>query len=178
MHLHSVSSRNEKADAQHEGGGGAIDFHQGRSTFSHGLTNFSCNLVHLVNGPSFWGQARKSGGLEYWEIAQRLSFGSVPCGPSFLSPTHLSRPSTSGWISTVAKCSSARPINFTVVNKIELIRATLEVMYDRPGVNVKVQQVSTFAFTLDLRYIASISFTPVKFMYVSSLKLRNSGNPP
>ena len=70
------------------------------------------------------------------------------------------------------------PINFTVVNKIELIRATLEVMYDRPGVNVKVKRVSTFAFTRDLRYIASISFTPVKFMYVSSLKLRNSGNPP
>ena len=60
-------------------------------------------------------------------------------------------------------------VNFTRVNKIE-------VMYDRPRVNVKVERGSTFAFTRDLPYIAFTSFTRVKFTYVSTLKLRNSGN--
>ena len=55
----------------------------------------------------------------------------------------------------------------TGINKIE-------VMYDRPRViNVKVERGSTFAFTRDLPYIASISFTRVKFTYVSTLKLRS-----
>ena len=56
----------------------------------------------------------------------------------------------------------------------------IEVMYDRPrAINVKVERGSTFAFTRDLRYIASISFTRVKFTYVSTLKLRSySGNQP
>ena len=60
-------------------------------------------------------------------------------------------------------------VNFTRVNKIE-------VMYDRPRVNVKVERGSTFAFTRDLPYIAFISLTCVKFTYVSTLKLHNSGN--
>ena len=60
-------------------------------------------------------------------------------------------------------------VNFRRVNKIE-------VMYDRTLVNVKVERGSTFAFTCDLPYIAFISFTRVKFTYVSTLKLRNSGN--
>ena len=60
----------------------------------------------------------------------------------------------------------------TRVNKID-------VMYDRLHViNVKVERGSTFAFTCDLPYITSISFTLVKFTYVSALKLRNSGNQP
>ena len=57
----------------------------------------------------------------------------------------------------------------TRVNKIE-------VMYDRTRVNVKVERGSTFPFTRDLPYIPFISFTHVKFTYVSTLKLRNSGN--
>ena len=47
----------------------------------------------------------------------------------------------------------------TLVNKIEA-------MYGRPRVNVKVERGSTFTFTRDLRYIASILFTWVKFMCV------------
>ena len=60
-------------------------------------------------------------------------------------------------------------VNFTRVKKIE-------VMYDKTHVNVKVERGSTFAFTRDLPYIVFISFTRVKFTYVSTLKLRNSGN--
>ena len=62
-------------------------------------------------------------------------------------------------------------VNFTRVNKIEVIS-------DRPRVNVTVKRGSTFAFTRDLPYIAFILFTCVKFTYVSTLKLRNSGNQP
>ena len=46
-------------------------------------------------------------------------------------------------------------VNFTRVNKIE-------VMYDRPRVNVRVKRGSTFAFTRNVPYITSISFTRVK----------------
>jgi len=67
--------------------------------------------------------------------------------------------------------------NFTRENKIEE-------MYEKPRVNVKVERGSTFAFTRDLPYIASILFTRVKFAYVkitqqckSTLKDSNvSGN--
>ena len=38
----------------------------------------------------------------------------------------------------------------------------IEVMYERPRVNVKVEQDSTFVFTRDFTYIASILFTRVK----------------
>ena len=62
-------------------------------------------------------------------------------------------------------------INFTRVNKIEVIS-------DRPRVNVTVKRGSTFAFTRDLPYIAFILFTCVNITYVSTLKLRNSGNQP
>ena len=62
-------------------------------------------------------------------------------------------------------------VNFTRVNKIEVIS-------DRPRVNVTVKRGSTFAFTRDLPYIAFILFTCVNITYVSTLKLRNSGNQP
>ena len=62
-------------------------------------------------------------------------------------------------------------VNFTRVNKIE-------VTSDRPRVNVTVKRGSTFAFTRDLPYIAFILFTCVNITYVSTLKLRNSGNQP
>ena len=64
----------------------------------------------------------------------------------------------------------------TRINKIEVMYDR----YDRPRViNVKVERGSTFAFTRDLPYIASISFTRVKFTYVSTLKLRSySANQP
>ena len=42
-------------------------------------------------------------------------------------------------------------VNFTRVTKIEM-------MYERPHVNVKVERDSTFTFTRYLRYIASILF--------------------
>ena len=38
----------------------------------------------------------------------------------------------------------------------------IEVMYERPRVNVKVERDSTFVLTRDLAYIASILFTRVK----------------
>ena len=44
------------------------------------------------------------------------------------------------------------------VNKIEV----MEVMYERPRVNVKVERDSTFVFTRDPTYIASILFTRVE----------------
>ena len=62
-------------------------------------------------------------------------------------------------------------VNFTRVNKIEVIS-------DRLRVNVTVKGGSTFAFTRDLPYIAFILFTCVNITYVSTLKLRNSGNQP
>ena len=43
-------------------------------------------------------------------------------------------------------------------------------------VNVKVEPRSTFTFTHDLPYIASILFTQVKFTCVRTEKLRDSGN--
>ena len=47
----------------------------------------------------------------------------------------------------------------------------MEAMYESlRGVNVKVEQGSTFTFTSDLSYFASILLT--------RLKLRDSGNPP
>ena len=54
-------------------------------------------------------------------------------------------------------------VNFTSVNKIE-------VMYERPRVNVKVEGGSPSTFTRDTPYITSILFTHVK--------LRDGGNLP
>ena len=61
--------------------------------------------------------------------------------------------------------------NFTRVSKIEAV-------LERPRVKVKVELRSTFTFTRDLPYIASISFTRVKFTWVRTEKLRDSGNLP
>ena len=52
----------------------------------------------------------------------------------------------------------------TRVNKIET-------MYGRSRVNVKVEPRSTFTFTRGLSYIASISFTRVKFTCVRTKKI-------
>ena len=59
----------------------------------------------------------------------------------------------------------------TRVNKIDT-------MYGRSRVNVKVEPRSTFTFTRDLSYIASISFTRVNFTCVRTETLRDSGNQP
>ena len=56
---------------------------QSSFTKAHGLTNFYCELVHLVKRPSFWGQARKSGGRKIGEIALRLS---SQCSPRCILP--------------------------------------------------------------------------------------------
>ena len=45
-------------------------------------------------------------------------------------------------------------------------------------VNVKVEGGSTITFTRDRPYIASILFTRVKFTWVRTEKLHDSGNPP
>ena len=50
-------------------------------------------------------------------------------------------------------------IIFTCINKIE-------VMYERPRGKVNVERGLTFIFMHDLSYVASISFTCVKFMWV------------
>ena len=42
----------------------------------------------------------------------------------------------------------------------------------------EVEWGSTFTFTRDLSYIASILFANVNFTYVRTLKLRDGGNPP
>ena len=60
-------------------------------------------------------------------------------------------------------------VDFTQANKIG-------VMYDRLSINVKGERGSTFVFKRHLAYIASVSFTRVKFTYVCRLKLRNSGS--
>ena len=55
-------------------------------------------------------------------------------------------------------------IEFMWVNKIEP-------MYERSGINVKVERVSFLTFTRDLlKRIAPISFTHVKFTCVAQLK--------
>ena len=60
-------------------------------------------------------------------------------------------------------------VNFTFTNKIQA-------MHERSLVSIKVEQGSTFTFTGDLSYIASISFTRVKFTCVRTEKLRDGGN--
>ena len=59
----------------------------------------------------------------------------------------------------------------THVNEIDAVNG-------RPRANVKVEPRSTFTFTRNLSYIASISFTHVKFACVLTKKLRDSGNQP
>ena len=54
----------------------------------------------------------------------------------------------------------------------------MEEMYERPRVNVKVERGSTFSFTHDLRDIAPILFTRVKFTCLLTEELRDSGNQP
>jgi len=46
---------------------------------------------------------------------------------------------------------------------ILLLVNKIEAMYERPRVNVKIERGSTFTFTRDLLYIASILFALVKF---------------
>ena len=46
---------------------------------------------------------------------------------------------------------------------------SIEVMYDRYRVNIKVERGSTFVFTRDLPYIASISFY---FIYARKIYVR------
>ena len=57
-------------------------------------------------------------------------------------------------------------VKFTCVNETDT-------MYERPSVNVKVEQGSTFTCTRDLPYIVSTFFTRVRME-----KLHDSGNPP
>ena len=57
----------------------------------------------------------------------------------------------------------------TRVNKTETVNG-------RSRVYVKVEPLSTFTFVRGLSYIASISFTHVKFTCVRTGKLRHSGN--
>ena len=59
----------------------------------------------------------------------------------------------------------------THVNEIDAING-------RSRANVKVEPRSTFTFTRNLSYIASISFTHVNFTYLLTEKLRDSGNQP
>ena len=54
----------------------------------------------------------------------------------------------------------------------------MEAMYERPPVNVKVEQGSTFTFTRNLPYIASILFTHLKCTCVRTDNFRDSGNQP
>ena len=62
-------------------------------------------------------------------------------------------------------------VNFARVNK-------LETPYGRSRLYVEVEPRSTFTSTFGLSYIASISFTRVKFACVRTKKLRDTGNQP
>ena len=53
-------------------------------------------------------------------------------------------------------------INFICVNKTE-------VTHERPRADAKVERDSTFTFTLEPPFIASILFTRVKFTCISTL---------
>ena len=44
------------------------------------------------------------------------------------------------------------------------LHVNVEAMYDRPRINEKVEQDSTFAYKRDLPYIVSISFRRVRVM--------------
>ena len=61
-------------------------------------------------------------------------------------------------------------VNFTHVN-------TIEAMYERPRVNVRVERGSTFTFMRGLSYIDLFLFTSVKFTCVRKEKFRGGGNP-
>ena len=50
-------------------------------------------------------------------------------------------------------------VNVTCVNETDA-------MYEKPRVNVKVERVLTFTYTLHLPYIVSVSFKGVKFTRV------------
>ena len=55
---------------------------------------------------------------------------------------------------------------------------TIETMYGRLRVNVKVEPSSTFTFARGLSYMASFSFTRVNFTCVRTEKIRDSGKQP
>ena len=48
----------------------------------------------------------------------------------------------------------------------------------KQALDVKVERVLTFAYTLDLRYIDSVLFKCVKFTLVRREKFRDSGKSP
>ena len=54
----------------------------------------------------------------------------------------------------------------------------IEVMYQRPRENVKVERGSTFTYTLDFPFSISILKTRVRFTRVRAEKLLDSGNSP
>ena len=54
----------------------------------------------------------------------------------------------------------------------------IEVMYERPRVNVQVKRGSTLTYTLDFPFNISILNTRVRFTCVRAEKLLDSGNPP
>ena len=71
-----------------------------------------------------------------------------------------------GWFPLSRNFSVRTHLKLTCLNETDA-------MYERPSVNVKVEQGSTFTYTHDLLYIVSIFFTPVRLK-----KLHDSGNPP
>ena len=48
----------------------------------------------------------------------------------------------------------------------------------KQALDIKVERVLTFAYTLDLRYIDSVLFKRVKFTLVRREKFRDSGKSP
>ena len=57
--------------------------------------------------------------------------------------------------------------NFSVRTQAKFTRVNdIEVVYERPRENVKVERGSTFTFTRDLSYIVAILFRRVKFKCV------------
>ena len=57
--------------------------------------------------------------------------------------------------------------NFSVRTQAKFTRVNdIEVVYERPHENVKVERGSTFTFTRDLSYIVAILFRRVKFKCV------------
>ena len=53
----------------------------------------------------------------------------------------------------------------------------IEVMYERPLVNVKVERGSTFTYTRDVPYIVSVFFLPAQNVRAYTREKWNMGKP-
>ena len=60
--------------------------------------------------------------------------------------------------------SPSRNFYLRTYTHVKFMRLNVEAMYDRPRINVKVEQGSTFAYKRDLPHVVSILFRRVRVM--------------